>query len=181
MANRVLSFDMGSRSMGFALVDAPDKIIRMGVMDLHKNVARPATENLVASLLTENDWMLAPEHDVVVESQPSAGVPKVLSYVLLSVFRTVDAIRGNQIREFRFMAARSKLRLVSGDNSETKTTAPETYAQRKALAVTMAERILDNNDSKFREFFRAQKSKQRSDIADALVQACRHLQERATT
>lgn len=167
---------MGSRNLAFALVRAPGYVVqRMGVIDLQQHAARQATDSLVDTLTDpdQNAWMLcldpATTH-VVVELQPGSGVCKTLSHVLQTMFRMKD-------RQFffRFMPAGNKLKF----NPELRQQVmPETYGQRKACAVEMARRIFAEQPSNaFGAFFEEQGYKQKTDLADAVVQACRHLQE----
>lgn len=166
---------MGSRNLAFALVEHPTTVRRMGVIDLGKHAAREATDRLVDSMLDENAWMLEGDHEVVIELQPSSGICKTLSHVIQSMFRQYDTFQGQVPRPVRFMQAGNKLRF---NNDLYLQLLPTTYAGRKNAAVAMARIVLAENESRFLQFFEAQGHKQRTDLADALVQGCRHLQER---
>ena len=171
---------MGTRNLAFALVDAPHTILRLGVIDLAKNAARQASENLLDTLSdtgpTGNAWMRDCCDEIVVESQPTNGACKILSFVLMTFFRTYDEMRGVACRPFRFMGAGNKLRLMP-DVLQRMTI--ETYQDRKVAAQRMAMHIFELNDCKFVEFYRGQTEKRKTDVADALIQACRHIQESA--
>lgn len=165
---------MGTRNLAFALVDAPETIVRMGIIDLGKHAARVAGERLVETLYGENAWMCDADHDVVVELQPGSGVCKTLSHVLHCFFDVIDRERGYERRQFRFMQARHKFKY---DATLYGMRNPQTYHGRKTLAVEMARKILETNEAKYHEFFESQDFKQRTDLADALVQACQYLRD----
>ena len=167
---RVLSFDMGTRNLAFALVDAPHTIVRLGLIDLQTNVARLAAERLLEALGDEHAWMVDERIDeYVVELQPSNSASKILSFVLMTHFHRFGA------RPFRFMAAANKFKLMPEMYAAR---APETYDDRKRTAMAMAELILARDaQPDMIAFYRDQGFKQQNDVADALVQACRHIQE----
>lgn len=171
---RVLSFDMGTRNLAFALVDAPHSILRLGIIDMQTNVARLATERLLEALGGEHAWMTdASIDEYVVELQPSNSASKILSFVLMTHFHRFGS------RPFRFMAAANKFKFMPDVYAQR---APETYDDRKRTAMAMAEIVLArNNDADMLAFYRGQAFKQQNDLADALVQACRHIQDSSST
>lgn len=173
---RVLSFDMGTRNLAFALVESPRTVLRMGLIDLCHNDARKACEFLLNTLHGDNSWMLECCDEVVVESQPSAGVHRILTFVLQTHFMDYDLLhRKREPRPFRFMHARSKLALFPDIFERSQ---PRTYNQRKACAMEQAERILNDEHctpTRFKQFYDARNRKQKTDLADALIQACVHL------
>lgn len=174
----VLSFDMGSRNLAFALVRPPSNTIeRMGLIDLGKHAARQATEALVNSLSASNAWMFDAGHDVVVELQPSGGVCKALSHVLQACFLFHDNTNNVTDRApFLFMAAGNKLRYDLDVFNEM---CPQTYTQRKRCAMRMAETILDAQPTTTcADFYASFDFKQQSDLADAIVQGVRYIQRR---
>lgn len=180
MARRVLSFDMGTRNLAYAFVEAPETVLRLGIIDLGKHAAREATDTLVETLCApEQAWMLAGGHDVVIELQPGgSGVCKTLSHVIQAVVHASDIAAGRARRTVRFMPAGNKLKYDPQSNRAV----PETYIERKSLAVAIARDIFQRGcgvlHPQFNFFFESQEWKRKTDIADALVQACRHLEER---
>jgi len=176
---RVLSFDMGTRNLAFALIEFPIVVVRMGVIDLQKNSAREATDSLINTLHAENSWMGDFGHDVVVELQPGSGVCKTLSHVLQAWFHTIDQQRGRTARPFRFMSAGNKLRFDPVSLAAAGGAKSLQYKGRKDLAVLMARKILSNqsNQPRFLAFFDGQSYKRQTDLADAILQGCRHLQD----
>lgn len=173
-SKRVLSFDMGTRNLAFALVEKPQTILRMGIIDLGKHAARVAATRLIETLYEENTWMCEPGHNIVVELQPGSGVCKTLSHVLQCFFDVLDRERGNEARHFRFMQARQKFKYDLALYGKRN---PQTYHGRKTLAIEMARNILQTNDPKYHDFFESQDFKRRTDVADAIVQACVYLQD----
>jgi hypothetical protein len=170
---RVLSFDMGTRNMAFALVEDETTVLRMGCVDLGSNSSRNASEVLLDSLRDpdDNGWMAGCCDEIVVELQPTNGACKILSFVLMTYFRLYDEFRSREVRPFRFMPAGFKLKYNPELYAEH---APTTYNGRKDVAVAMAYEILGKNEAKFIEFFRGQNPKRKTDLADAIVQAAQH-------
>lgn len=173
---KVLSFDMGTRNLAFALVEAPQTIIKLGVIDLQKHSARTATDLLMNTLAEDNKWMLECCDEVVVESQPSSGACKTLSIALQIYFRLYDEFRGNPVRPFRFMHAKKKFDLFPDIYERMD---PQHYDARKETARQMALRILQENEQKYMDFFQRQPYKRQTDVADALVQACQHITDQS--
>lgn len=173
---RVLSFDMGTRNLAYALVENPNRILRMGMIDLRTNNTRQATKTLINTLHGSNAWMLDSDHDVVVELQPSSGVCKTLSHVLQGVFYSFDLCTLPEPRDFVFMQAGQKLLYNPTVLAQIN---PQTYRARKQCAIAMAEIVLQDNQELFRTFFAKHAFKQQSDLADAIVQGCRHFQRNA--
>ena len=169
---KVLSFDMGTRNLAFAVVDAPDTIKRMGVIDLFTNTSRDAANVLLDSLDGPNAWMLDCCDEVVVELQPTNGACKILSYVLMMYFREHDRHHGAPIRPFRFMSAGFKLKLFPEMRPDFDLSI---YEGRKAAGVAMAIRVIDGNKREFGDFFNEQSDKRKTDLADAIVQGCQHI------
>lgn len=174
MAERVLSFDMGTRNLAFALVGRRQEptggqehgihLLRLGMIDLQKHAAREATESLVLSITGdgENSWMSRETCPVVIELQPRGGICKTLSHVLQAVFLTA-----NPARVVRFLHAKSKFQFRP---DMLHAAPPQDYAERKALAVQMAKTVLEPG-SKFAVFFDSRPYKQQTDLADAILQA----------
>ena len=171
---RILSFDMGTRNLAFALVqDNPLEVMRMGVIDLGVNASRDATDVLLDVLRGEHAWMADCCDEIVAELQPTNGACKILSFVLMTYFRLTDEFRERPVRPFRFMPAGFKLKY---DEVLLTQLDPKTYDERKEAAVRMAANILaDHSNDTMREFFRGQTPKRRTDLADAIVQACQHI------
>jgi len=170
---RVLSFDMGTKNLAFAVVEAPTRILRMGCIDLGTNAARDSAEVLLDSLHAENAWMFECCDEIVVESQPVNGACKTLSFVLMTCFRMWDELRQRHpIRPFRFMAAGFKLKY---NPTLMQQRPPESYADRKEIAIAMVYPIFQENSPEMLEFFRGQTPKRKTDLADAIVQACQHV------
>ena len=169
---RVLSFDMGSRNLAFALIEAPATVVRMGMIDLQKHAAREATAALVETLAGDNNWMMAGGYPIVIELQPRSGVCKVLSHVLQAAFHTYDAVYFDTLRDIKFMHAMQKFKV---DPICFREHAPATYDDRKRCAVDMARKVLQSQtDAKFFDFFESRPYKQQTDLADAIMQGCRY-------
>jgi hypothetical protein len=171
---RVLSFDLGTRNLAYALVESPDVVVKMGMIDLGKHAARQACDALVDTLMGDNAWMLVAPDEVVLELQPGSGVCKTLSHVIQAVFRMQGHVLGTPPKPVRFMPAGRKLKYDLVTLAEH---SPTTYSQRKSCAVAMAEKVLARQEGRYLDFFRSRNHKQKTDLADALVQACKHLQE----
>lgn len=167
-ARRVLSFDMGSRNLAYCLVEAPTTVLKWGIIDLGKHAARVATDALIDTLRGDHAWMLEGNHDVVVELQPGSGVCKTLSHVLQTIFYW------HSRTHIRFMRAGQKFRFDAETLAQRN---PQTYTDRKHCAIAMAEKIVETQPT-FLALLHSHKVKQRSDLADALVQGCQHLAER---
>lgn len=174
MNRRVLSFDMGSRNMAFALIEHPTTVLRMGMIDLQKHAARQASETLLDTLITDNRWMLDEECPVVIELQPRSGVCKVLSHVLLTIFKTRDALlTPENPRPVIFMHAMRKFAI---DRPAFVQLNPQTYPERKQAAVDIAKCILRaQNTPVYLAFFEDRSAKQQTDLADAILQGCSYL------
>lgn len=174
VGKRVISFDLGSRSMAFAYVEYPCKILKMGLIDCGKHEARTATANLVHILETTHSWMRDCDADVVVEAQPSNGIIKSLSHVLQAYFLTVHHARPTKFT-FDFMQANNKLKYNLEIYEEEK---PNNGEERKVVTMrTLQEVILPQQEMpNFAVYYAQQKYKQKTDLADAVVQACRWLQ-----
>jgi len=167
---------MGTRNLAFALIDGSSTISKLGVIDLGQHAARIGTERLIETLFGENSWMADYGHDVVVEMQPGGGgICRILSYVLQAFFTTLDRINKREPRHFRFMQAKQKFKM---DPILFARRNPQTYAERKQLAVEMARNVLQTNDVKFSQFFEALSAKHKTDVADALVQGIQYLREK---
>lgn len=177
---RVISFDMGTRSMGFAHVEYPDKVLRMGIIDCGKNQARVASQNIIKLLHGEHRWMRDCGDPIVVEQQPSNGAVKTVSHAMQAYFYTVDledervqrrARSVVQGREFCFMAAHNKLQY---DLEVLERLRPKTHGDRKLVSMEVTERLLKGGP--FEAYYNRQKEKQKTDLADAVIQALRWLQ-----
>ena len=171
---KVLSFDLGTRNMAFALVEAPHTILKMGCIDLGSNSARNSSDVLLDTLQdpNANGWMADCCDEIVVELQPTNGPCKTLSFVLMTYFRMWDELHHRPVRPFRFMAAGFKLKYKPELLEQLN---PESYNDRKDLAVKMAYEVLNQNRADFIEFFRGQNPKRKTDLADAVIQACQHI------
>jgi len=174
---RVLSFDMGSRNMAYALVEEPHTLICWGMIDLGVNQARQATENLID--LLESDayrWMRENHaYDVVVEQQPANGVCKTLAHALQTYFRTSDLLNPacEKPRSFHFMAAHSKLKFDVDIYDKVR---PETHAERKIVSMRVVEEYLDREGEAYK-FYGSRNHKQQTDLADAYIQGCQELKK----
>jgi hypothetical protein len=172
----VISFDMGSRSIGFAFVAYPTRLLAWGIVDLGRHEATTATRKLVYVLNGELNWMRKCGADVVVEQQPNNGVCKTLSHCLQTYFATVDIEDGREPRRvFHFMKANNKLKY---DMSVYNRIAPKNGKERKQVTMEVCERLLESAEPRLRDFYYTQKYKQQTDLADAYIQACRELQVR---
>lgn len=175
---RILSFDMGSRNMAYAVVEAPHTLVCWGMIDLGVNQARQATENLVDLLESdEYRWMREKPYDVVVEQQPASGVCKILAHSLQTYFRTADRLNPalTKPRSFHFMAPHSKLKF---DVDVYDAVRPQTHAERKIVSMRVVEQYVDRESSAY-AFYAGRVKKQQTDLADAYIQACRELQQSA--
>lgn len=160
----VLSFDMGSRNLAYAVVAYPVRVVDMGMIDLGKHAARVATDNLIDLMRGSYAWMLEGNYDVVVELQPGSGVCKTLSHVIQTVFYYAKNVH------VRFMPAGRKFKY---DPETYVQCSPQTYLERKKCAIMMAERILAATPE-YLATFQTHKAKQKSDLADAIVQGALH-------
>lgn len=166
---RILSFDLGSRNMAFALVEEPHTLIRWGMIDLGINQARQATENLI-DLFRSADyaWINDDDCDIVVELQPRNGVCKTLSHVMQAYFYYTDPLR-----TFHFMTASNKLKFDAALYDEV---SPKTHADRKIVSMHVVEKYITNKECALYKFYASRNHKQQTDLADAYIQACRYLQ-----
>lgn len=173
MDSSVLSFDMGTRNLAFAVVRAPELVTRVGMIDLLKHAAKESASALISTLFDENRWMLELRCPVVIELQPRSGVCKVLSHVLATAFVTYDRATGNEPRDVVFMHARRKF---AADPVTFASLAPATYPERKAAAVTICREILRRQPcTTCLDFFEARNAKQKTDVADAVLQGVAYL------
>lgn len=160
--------------MAFAWVEHPQKILKWGLIDCGEHNARRATANLIQLLEGEHRWMRESGDDVVVELQPSNGVIKVMSHVLQAYFATVAPQCA-----FDFMRPNDKLKFVEEIYNDVK---PTSGADRKVVTMQTTENVIlpaqGPNSNSFAAYYYAEKHKQRTDLADAVVQACRWLQLR---
>lgn len=173
MGRRVLSIDLGSRNMAFALVEAPHTLVAWGMIDLLINQARQATDNLVDLLQgDEYKWIREGTFDIVVETQPGNGVCKILSHALQAYFRVVGPGR-----KFHFMAPNNKLRF---DTEIYDRVRPTSHAERKIVSMQVVERYIvergGGKNSPLYEYYASRNPKQQTDLADAYIQACREIQ-----
>lgn len=179
----VLSFDIGTRNLAFALVDVDDDggaycVQRVGVIDLGSNVSRIALERL-RDVLASAAFAWAFDVDIVdayvIEQQPSNGVFKQISLNLAAHFSMHDSLilGGAVLRPVRMMSPLQKFKLFPDLYDKNLT-----YVRRKEAGVEMARRILASacNESA-RSFFEAHAFKQQTDMADAIIQACQYLKE----
>lgn len=194
---RVLSLDMGTRSLGLCLVEFPPEQIKgmtskqrelvrpewaireWAIVDFGINQARGATDELTV-LFTgcgKFGWAqdLGPDTDVVVEAQPTNGPCKVLSHSFQTFFAINDNAKGWHGREFYFMAPNNKLKL---DPSLLAECDSDSRADRKGIVMEITRWLLarDERNAEWRRVYSAAAWKQRTDLADALVQGMRYLQ-----
>jgi hypothetical protein len=173
MQRRVISFDMGTRSMAVAHVEADTTLLRWQIVDLGTNQASLAVPKLLAAIDApdgELHWMVeCPADAIVVELQPREGVHKTLSHCL----QTYSLLKTPQ-RAFHFMPANTKLKY---DPVLYETMPRKTADQRKAITMTLTERLCTNVDCMLT--YKDHLLKQRTDLADAFVQGCKYLQEDA--
>ncbi len=190
---RVLSIDLGSRNMAFALVDAPHTLVAWGMIDLLINQARQATDNLIDLLQGEEyKWIRQGTFDIVVETQPGSGVCKTLSHVLQGYFRAL-----NPARKFHFMTPNNKLKF---DLEIYDRVRPTSHAERKIVSMQVVERYVAagaaaasggggastaasgggaagaSAASGVYAYYASRNHKQQTDLADAYIQACREIQ-----
>ncbi len=164
---------MGTRNLAFAHVRYPETILRWGIMDLAKHQVRVAHGNLLQLLYEEHAWMRECGADVVVESQPASGACKILSHCLNTYFDVVDREDGRR-RNFHFMSAHNKLKY---DVDVYDAVRPVDSRGRKEVSMLVTERVMQEQSSdEFARFYSTYAYKQRTDLADALIQALRYLQ-----
>lgn len=192
--NSVLSFDVGSRSMGYALVTADKRLQRWGIIDLQSNQARDAIDEFIRLVYTDPSyrWMLqcGVDTDLVIETQfGNNGVCKTLSFALMTFFLTMDRERHAAVlstqapvyRKVHFMQAASKLRYDMDFYHQRN---PRTKDERKLMVVDLVRKLCDEDvqmeriGAQQRQHFETVRFKQQSDLADAYVQALRELQIR---
>ena len=155
---------MGTTSMGFAVVEEPCTVVRIGIINLGTSNTQEAVANLY-QLFTTGDFNL--DIPLVMESQPTHGAPKCVSHALQMLYI-------ERHRSYHFMAANDKLKLVpTWYDTFDKTT----RADRKKLSMHLCSIILDFPENRhLMTYYKTHEYKQRTDIADAVVQAARYLQ-----
>ena len=163
---RVISIDLGTRSMALAHIEEPHTLLKWMIIDLRSNVAREAVETFHSLLEGELRWIRDCEDPIVVELQPREGVCKTVSHCL-QMYSLVHTPR----RRFVFMAANTKLKY---DMALFRTMPRVSTDERKAITMTVTERLLVP-DSAFSVFYKRQAYKQQTDLADAYVQGCKFL------
>ena len=175
MARGVVSFDMGSRNLAYAQVYGEHELMRWGMIDLGRHNARQCCTNLVELLETEFRWVRDSHMDIVVELQPVNGTCKTLSHVMQAYFDMCNREDGGE-RKFVFMRAGDKLNYMPAIH---KPTSKKDRGKRKQMAMAMTELVLarEDNEPEMAHFYQSFPYKQRTDLADALVQGCRYLQK----
>lgn len=196
MGKRVISFDMGSRSIGFAYVEWPNTLIDWGILDLGTTEAHSATRALVDALENELWWIRDSDAPLVIEQQPRSGLPKVLAHCIECYAHTVDSRRidsgridsNRRRRTVKFMSAKQKFlcadALQYGVEVAASSQSSASYRERKRAATHIVECGLlarlhatgDRDDEVLASYYWAHAHKQRSDLADAYLQACRALE-----
>lgn len=176
-----VGFDMGTKSMAYARVDVTDpasglcRLTEWGLINLETNMSRECTQRMF-DLLQDGElrWIREQRVPVVVEAQPANGACKTLTHVM-QLFFLKDAIAEPRPHTFSFMAPNTKLHLCERFYAEMPHDSP---AARKEIAMRTTGFLLDalGVDKSLRAFYAAQAYKQRTDLADALVQTVRFLQ-----
>lgn len=166
-----LSFDMGTRSMGYAHV-RDTTILQMGIIDLGTNETRIAIEELHKLFSTGGafEWVTKePNLTIVMESQPTHGAPKTVSHCV-QMFCLINSI------PCEFMSPNDKLKVIK----EWYDTMPKsTRAERKIISMKICAALLHLPDNAhLYDFYAKHEYKQRTDLADAVVQGVRCLQRR---
>lgn len=163
----VISFDLGTKSIGYAIVEPSLRVAKIGIIDLGTNDSSKAVIAIHQVLTTQESicTALTAGAEIVMESQPAHGAPKVVSHAI-QMFCLERHIA------CRFMAPNEKLRIY-----------PEWYAQfenntradRKKLSMHYCKTFLEPQPE-LKQFYKSNAYKQRTDLADALTQAVRYLQ-----
>jgi hypothetical protein len=170
----MLSFDLGTKSMGYAFIEEPCKVRRTGIINLGVNHTPTAIENLYKMLCPggELEWIDGLKNiSIVLESQPEHGAPKCVAHVL----QMYGLMHGHEVI---FMAPNDKLKVIPQWYREFEN---EDKKARKNLAISICLALLHldkESHKKVIEFYHLQPDKQRTDIADAIVQGVRALQRR---
>jgi hypothetical protein len=171
----VVSFDMGTKSMGYARVRAPCEIVAWGIIDMQTNASRECTDRLFDMFEHGEFVYIKDQHmPVVVEAQPADGACKVLTHGI-QMFLLKHGEEHGYEHWLMMMAPNNKLQVVP----EFYDTMPHaTPAQRKAITMRSTDAVLRMSDAnrRFKAFYKRYEYKQKTDLADALMQAIRFLQ-----
>ncbi len=166
----LLSIDLGTRSMGFALMEInPFKILRVGIVDLGTNVVHEAIGALYTILYHgELQFCLVqPDLHIVMELQPVNSAGKCVA-AALQMFALCHRI------PVTTMPANRKLHLCEPWYAQCD---HNVRADSKLLSLALADVLLTTYDAQAAAHFAKQHYKQRTDIADALVQGAQWIQE----
>lgn len=202
---RVLSLDVGSRSMGFAIVDSGEHVLDVGIIDLGVNVQVKACGRVapVFLKLVEERWSQYLPFLVVIESQPKRGICMPLSHAIQAFFETFFIIAEQKPQCFvAFVSPQSKLLYTApethadtntnsnalallssknlGASSRKRKLEVSERTRKKRFSLDHAEKILSSphNRESLAKFTQKQhKYKQRTDMADAIVQGLSYLQQ----
>lgn len=220
MTDRVLSLDVGSRSMGFAIVssrEGREEVLDVGIIDLGVNAKVKACGRVppVFLKLVEQRWAPYLPFIVVIETQPKRGICMPLSHAIQAFFETYFIIAELPQCFVAFVSPQSKMlytfpsperqattEIKTKTDTETETkTEIETNAlslltgapssrkrklevsertRKKRFSLDHAEKILSSphNRESLSKFAKKQhKYKQRTDMADAIVQGLSYLQQ----
>lgn len=179
-SERVVSIDTGTRSLGYAYVEYPMRILRWGVIDLGEHSASAGCATLVDILHGPGfEWMVDDvDADVVIESQPRNGIIKAVSHALQTLFLSLARVYAHEATRPRtvvFCKPTSRLQ-VYGDLWRAFQDGPSTYHRRKTFAMRTAMRIVEGQPDaearrRFGAFYNDHGFKARTDLADALAQA----------
>jgi RNase H-fold protein (predicted Holliday junction resolvase) len=170
MNDVVISFDLGTVSMGYAIVQAPLRVLKFGIIDLGTNDSAQAVKAIHTVLTTDTYQFkdaLAHGAEIVMESQPAHGAPKVVSHAM----QMFCLDRG---LTHEFMAPNEKLKIFPEMYAKFEN---NTRADRKKLSMLYCENFLAPQPALL-AFYKSNPYKQRTDIADAVAQAVRRLQRR---
>jgi hypothetical protein len=157
--------------MGYAHVNGTT-ILKMGIIDLGTNELRIAVEELHKLFTTGGafEWVKSePNISIVMESQPTHGAPKTISHCI-QLFCLMNNIA------CEFMSPNDKLKVIKQwYDSMPKTT----RAERKIISMKVCSALLQLPENKhLSDFYTSHQYKQRTDLADAVVQGVRCLQRR---
>jgi hypothetical protein len=167
----LLSIDLGTRSMGFALLQiSPFAIQRVGIVDLGTNVVHEAVDALHKMLTPGGDLescIASPDLHIVMELQPVNSAGKCVA-AALQMFALCHRI------PVATMPANRKLHLCEPWYAQCD---HNVRADSKLLSLALADVLLNAYDKQAAAHFAKQHYKQRTDIADALVQGAQWIQE----